>query len=136
MTPSTPTRLSSDRSGDGALVSVKHVAEWPSASGHNRARLVNEGQVVKAGEQIAELGRSGAARDMLHVEIRYNGNPVDPRAYLPKHCRSGPCAFARSKAEPYAHAHHTEPDNTFHNSPTTHLNRPPAAAFHTVSIPH
>ena len=70
--------------GYGELVIVKHNDEWLSAYGHNRARLVNEGQVVKAGEQIAEMGRSGAARDMLHFEIRYNGKPVDPRAYLPK----------------------------------------------------
>jgi len=70
--------------GYGELVIVKHNDEWLSAYGHNRARLVNEGQVVKAGQQIAEMGRSGAARDMLHFEIRYNGKPVDPLGYLPK----------------------------------------------------
>ncbi|RZA20913.1 MAG: LysM peptidoglycan-binding domain-containing protein [Lysobacteraceae bacterium] len=69
--------------GYGELVIVKHNEQWLSAYGHNRARLVNEGQVVKAGQQIAEMGRSGASRDMLHFEIRYNGKPVDPRAYLP-----------------------------------------------------
>lgn len=70
--------------GYGELVIVKHNDQWLSAYGHNRARLVNEGQVVKAGQQIAEMGRSGAARDMLHFEIRYNGKPVDPQQYLPK----------------------------------------------------
>ena len=55
-----------------------------AADGHNRKRLVNEGQNVKAGQQIAEMGRSGTARDMLHFEIRYNGKPVDPLLYLPK----------------------------------------------------
>jgi lipoprotein NlpD len=69
--------------GYGELVIVKHNDEWLSAYGHNRARLVNEGQVVKSGQQIAEMGRSGAARDMLHFEIRYNGKPVDPQRYLP-----------------------------------------------------
>ena len=69
--------------GYGELVIVKHDDNWLSAYGHNRARMVNEGQVVKAGQQIAEMGHTGAARDMLHFEIRYNGKPVDPLRYLP-----------------------------------------------------
>ncbi|MGH8062227.1 MAG: peptidoglycan DD-metalloendopeptidase family protein [Pseudoxanthomonas sp.] len=70
--------------GYGELVIIKHSESWLSAYGHNRTRLVNEGQNVKAGQQIAEMGRSGASRDMLHFEIRYNGKPVDPQLYLPK----------------------------------------------------
>ncbi len=70
--------------GYGELVIVKHNEQWLSAYGHNRARLVNEGQRVQAGQQIAEMGRSGASRDMLHFEIRYNGKPVDPQQYLPR----------------------------------------------------
>ena len=70
--------------GYGELIIVKHDDQWLSAYGHNRARLVNEGQRVKAGEQIAEMGHSGASRDMLHFEIRYNGKPQDPLQALPK----------------------------------------------------
>jgi lipoprotein NlpD len=70
--------------GYGELIIVKHSEQWLSAYGHNRSRLVNEGQRVKAGEQIAEMGRSGASRDMLHFEIRYNGKPQDPLSALPK----------------------------------------------------
>jgi lipoprotein NlpD len=70
--------------GYGELIIVKHNDSWLSAYGHNRMRMVNEGQIVKAGQQIAEMGHTGAARDMLHFEIRYNGKPVDPLAYLPK----------------------------------------------------
>ncbi len=70
--------------GYGELVIIKHTDAWLSAYGHNRTRLVNEGQLVKAGQQIAEMGHTGAARDMLHFEIRYNGKPVDPLGYLPK----------------------------------------------------
>ena len=70
--------------GYGELIIVKHNDQWLSAYGHNRARKVNEGQVVKSGQQIAEMGRSGASRDMLHFEIRYNGKPVDPQQYLPR----------------------------------------------------
>ncbi|GAB3732180.1 peptidoglycan DD-metalloendopeptidase family protein [Luteimonas pelagia] len=69
--------------GYGELVIVKHNDAWLSAYGHNRARKVNEGQLVKAGDQIAEMGRSGASRDMLHFEVRHNGKPVDPMRYLP-----------------------------------------------------
>ncbi|MGO4551820.1 peptidoglycan DD-metalloendopeptidase family protein [Lysobacter sp. 2RAF19] len=70
--------------GYGELIIVKHNDAWLSAYGHNRKRLVNEGQLVKAGQQIAEMGRTGAAREMVHFEIRYNGKPVDPQTYLPK----------------------------------------------------
>jgi lipoprotein NlpD len=70
--------------GYGELVIIKHNDAWLSAYGHNRARLVNEGAIVKVGQQIAVMGRTGAPRDMLHFEIRYNGKPVDPLLYLPK----------------------------------------------------
>jgi lipoprotein NlpD len=70
--------------GYGELVIIKHSDEWLSAYGHNRKRLVAEGQAVRGGEQIAEMGRSGASRDMLHFEIRRNGKPVDPLRLLPK----------------------------------------------------
>ena len=70
--------------GYGELVIVKHDESWLSAYGHNRARLVAEGARVRAGQQIAEMGRTGADRDMLHFEIRYDGKPVDPLRYLPR----------------------------------------------------
>lgn len=70
--------------GLGELVIVKHSDEWLSAYGHNRRRLVVEGEAVKAGQTIAEMGRTGASRDMLHFEIRRNGKPVDPMPLLPR----------------------------------------------------
>jgi lipoprotein NlpD len=69
--------------GYGELIIVKHSDEWLSAYAHNRQRLVGEGTAVTAGQQIAELGRSGTSRDMLHFEIRRNGKPVDPLTVLP-----------------------------------------------------
>ncbi len=69
--------------GYGELVIIKHDEQWLSAYGHNRSRMVSEGERVRAGQQIAEMGRTGADRDMLHFEIRYNGKPVDPMRYLP-----------------------------------------------------
>ncbi|HEX5755823.1 MAG TPA: peptidoglycan DD-metalloendopeptidase family protein [Arenimonas sp.] len=69
--------------GYGEVIIVKHSDEWLSAYGHNRRRLVAEGEAVKSGQTIAELGRSGTSRDMLHFEIRRNGKPVDPLTLLP-----------------------------------------------------
>lgn len=70
--------------GYGELIIIKHDDEWLSAYGHNRRRLVAEGATVAAGQQIAELGRTGTSRDMLHFEIRRNGRPVDPTQHLPR----------------------------------------------------
>ncbi|PIQ37238.1 MAG: hypothetical protein COW59_08260 [Lysobacterales bacterium CG17_big_fil_post_rev_8_21_14_2_50_64_11] len=69
--------------GYGELIIIKHSEEWLSAYGHNRRRLVAEGAAVVAGQSIAEMGRTGASRDMLHFEIRRNGKPVDPLPLLP-----------------------------------------------------
>ncbi len=70
--------------GYGELIIVKHSSTMLSAYGHNRRRLVQEGDRVKAGQQIAEMGSSSATRDMLHFEIRRNGKPIDPMGFLPK----------------------------------------------------
>jgi len=69
--------------GYGELIIVKHNANFLSAYGHNRSRLVKEGEKVKAGQAIAEMGASASARDELHFEIRKNGKPVNPLDYLP-----------------------------------------------------
>ncbi len=69
--------------GYGELIIVKHNASFLSAYGHNRKRLVQEGEKIKAGQQIAEMGSSASARDELHFEIRKNGKPVNPIDYLP-----------------------------------------------------
>jgi len=70
--------------GYGELVIVKHSEQVLSAYGHNRKRLVSEGDRVEQGQQIAELGRNGRNEQILHFEIRVSGKPVDPLNYLPK----------------------------------------------------
>ena len=69
--------------GYGELIIIKHSDSFLSAYGHNRKRLVKEGQKVTAGQQIAEMGATGASRDELQFQIRKDGNPVDPLGYLP-----------------------------------------------------
>ena len=70
--------------GYGRLIIVKHNERYLSAYAHNRKLLVKEGQQVKQGQSIAEMGRSGTDRVKLHFEIRLDGNPVNPARYLPK----------------------------------------------------
>jgi len=69
--------------GYGELIIIKHNDDFLSAYGHNRKRLVKEGQRVSAGQLIAEMGSTGASRDELQFQIRRDGNPVDPLDYLP-----------------------------------------------------
>ncbi len=69
--------------GYGRLVIIKHNDTYLSAYAHNQQLLVNEGQLVKKGQNIARLGRSGTNRYKLHFEIRKNGKPVNPISYLP-----------------------------------------------------
>jgi lipoprotein NlpD len=70
--------------GYGELIIIKHSPNFLSAYGHNRKRLVKEGDRVKAGQLIAEMGSSSASRDTLHIEIRRNGKPANPIDYLPR----------------------------------------------------
>lgn len=70
--------------GYGELVIIQHSDTLLSAYGHNRKRLVAEGEKVTIGQRVAEMGSTGSETTKLHFEIRVNGVPVDPRGYLPK----------------------------------------------------
>jgi lipoprotein NlpD len=69
--------------GYGKLVIIKHNDTFLSAYAHNERLLVKEGQTVRKGQQIAEMGDSDADQVKLHFEIRKMGKPVDPARYLP-----------------------------------------------------
>lgn len=70
--------------GYGQLIIIKHNDEFLSAYAHNDRIYVKEGDLVKRGEKIADMGSSGTDRVKLHFEIRRQGVPADPQAYLPK----------------------------------------------------
>ncbi|WOJ95392.1 peptidoglycan DD-metalloendopeptidase family protein [Congregibacter brevis] len=69
--------------GYGLMLIVRHNDEFLSAYGHNDALLVDEGDVVRSGQKIAERGSSGTDSVKLHFEIRQQGRPVDPLKLLP-----------------------------------------------------
>ena len=64
------------------LIIIQHSPDYLSAYARNRRRLVAEGDVVKRGEKIAELGDPHTNAPELHFELRYRGKPVDPLRYL------------------------------------------------------
>ncbi len=70
--------------GYGQLVIVKHNNTFLSAYAHNQKILVKEGQQVSKGQKIAEMGNTDSETVKLHFEIRRQGKPTDPMAYLPK----------------------------------------------------
>lgn len=70
--------------GYGNLVIVKHNDRYLSAYGHNNHLWVVEGQQIKGGDRIADIGDSGTDSPMLHFEIRLDGQPVDPMSLLPR----------------------------------------------------
>jgi lipoprotein NlpD len=68
--------------GYGQLVIIKHNDTYLSAYGHNGRVLVVQGQEVRRGDQIAEMGIGPGRAPRLHFEIRRNGTPVDPTLLL------------------------------------------------------
>ena len=68
--------------GYGNLVIVKHENNYLTAYAHNSKILVKEGETVKRGQRIAEMGDSDADSVMLHFEVRRQGKPVDPSKFL------------------------------------------------------
>jgi lipoprotein NlpD len=69
--------------GYGNLVIIKHNNTYLTAYAHNRAMLVEQEQVVRKGQRIAEMGSTESDTVKLHFEVRKLGKPVDPAKLLP-----------------------------------------------------
>jgi lipoprotein NlpD len=70
--------------GYGKLLIIKHQNSYLSAYAYNSKLLAKEGDTVKRGQKIAEVGSVGSSSGKLHFEIRHDGVPVDPQQYLPR----------------------------------------------------
>jgi lipoprotein NlpD len=69
--------------GYGNLIVIQHNGRYLTAYAHNQTLLVKEGQTVRRGQRIAEMGSTDADRVQLHFEIRRHGKPIDPAKLLP-----------------------------------------------------
>lgn len=69
--------------GYGLMVIVKHGESDLSLYGYNQSVAVKEGQLVKAGQKIGEVGNSGGqSKSGLYFEIRRKGVAVNPLGWL------------------------------------------------------
>ncbi len=69
-----------DGRGYGRFVVVRHYNGLETLYGHMSRPLVESGLVVKAGDVIGLGGSTGRSTGPhLHFEVRYEGNPFDPR---------------------------------------------------------
>jgi lipoprotein NlpD len=76
--------VGSDLRGYGKLVIIKHDKTFLSVYAHNSKIVAKEGQLVTAGQKIAEMGNTDSNSIKLHFEIRQQGKSVDPAKYLPQ----------------------------------------------------
>jgi murein DD-endopeptidase MepM/ murein hydrolase activator NlpD len=69
--------------GYGNVVMVDHGDGWKSLYAHCEELNVEEGQRVEAGELLGTVGSTGRSTGPhVHLEIRYQGNRVDPAEVL------------------------------------------------------
>lgn len=69
----------------GNLLKINHGNGVETWYAHCSKIIAKEGQKIKAGDIVAAVGSTGnSTGPHLHLEIRLNGNPVNPQDYLYK----------------------------------------------------
>lgn len=69
--------------GYGQMILLRHAEGYVTLYAHNDALLVGEGEIVRRGQVIAEVGSSGDVVDsQLHFELRRGTKPIDPAKVL------------------------------------------------------
>ena len=73
--------------GMGTFVVIRHDTQLTTIYGHLSAMYVRKGQIVRQGDSIGAVGKTGNAnyRDILphlHFEVRKDGIPQDPMEFL------------------------------------------------------
>jgi lipoprotein NlpD len=66
----------------GRMIIVKHSNDYLTAYAYNEKLLVKEGDTVKQGATIADMGTGPSGAPALHFEVRKSGAAVDPMPLL------------------------------------------------------
>lgn len=69
--------------GYGQLIIIEHSGQMATCYSQLGRTLVREGQKVKRGQVIARSGADSHGDEMLHFEIRRNGEAINPLSMLP-----------------------------------------------------
>jgi len=71
------------RWGYGHLVEITHGNGYVTRYGHNSKIVVEEGQIVRRGDQIAEMGSSGRSTGPhVHLEVLKDGKAINPWKFV------------------------------------------------------
>lgn len=71
--------------GFGRMIMIEGKGGWATLYAHLSKARVKEGQSVRQGDLIGDMGRTGRATGVhLHFEIRKQSGPVDPMLFLPQ----------------------------------------------------
>ncbi len=72
--------------GYGLLIIVDHGEDYLTLYAHNQSLLKAEGDIVLAGEPLANIGKTGGqSTPGLYFEIRHKGTPQNPSSWLIRH---------------------------------------------------
>ncbi len=72
-----------DLSGYGHLMLVQHADGWITAYAHCSSFAVKEGDRVRQGQKLGQVGKASTGEAKLHFQVRRGGAPTDPLATLP-----------------------------------------------------
>ena len=72
-----------DLAGYGNLMLVQHADGWVTAYAHCSGFAVREGDRVRQGQKLGQVGKTATGQSKLHFQLRRGGTPTDPLASLP-----------------------------------------------------
>jgi len=76
-------RFARPYSGYGNVIVLRHDIGFETVYSHNKYNLVRIGDIVKAGQAIAIVGRTGrATTEHCHFEVRINGKAFNPANFF------------------------------------------------------
>ncbi len=70
--------------GNGQMLMIEVKRNLLTVYAHNQKLWVRQGQKVRLGQAIAQLGKMHQQPVTLHFEVRVKGQPVNPLSYLPR----------------------------------------------------